>query len=286
MSNRCRVCNHNDLRFVFRIKENNIFKCLKCNFVQVADLPDRGGSRELYGPSYFTSHKYTDYPTLWKENERRLSFMKEFLETRMARILEVGCATGDFIHYAQSEYEMYGFDLSKFAVTIAREKNPNRADKIWCGELEDQSLEQAFFDGICLWDVIEHIWDPLSACRKLLESLKPNGYLFISTPDIEALVPKIMGRYWAFMTPPEHFGFFGHKSLKYMFEDRLQAQIVKFSNRGKWGNVGFILHKIGRVAPFWVPISLLKALQKSFLAKLVVYVPSGDIQYIVVKKRG
>ena len=60
--------------------------------------------------------------------------------------------------------------------------------------------------------------------RKLMGHLKPGGYLVLSTPSIDAPIARAMGRYWAFMTPPEHLGFFSGRSFRRLrFFGRLAA---------------------------------------------------------------
>jgi len=53
----------------------------------------------------------------------------------------------------------------------------------------------------------EHLWDPAIVAKDLLQRLSPGEYLFISTPAIDAPVAKVLGKFWAFMTPPEHLSF-------------------------------------------------------------------------------
>ena len=58
-----------------------------------------------------------------------------------------------------------------------------------------------------MFDTIEHIWNPREVITRLLDNIKPNGYLILSTPDAGSLTAKLLGKRWAFMTPPEHLSF-------------------------------------------------------------------------------
>jgi 2-polyprenyl-3-methyl-5-hydroxy-6-metoxy-1,4-benzoquinol methylase len=47
------------------------------------------------------------------------------------------------------------------------------------------------FDCITLWDVFEHIRNPVPFLQQLAEALEPGGYLFISVPNGRAIPWKI-----------------------------------------------------------------------------------------------
>ena len=218
------------------------------------------------------------------ENRRRLALLKGCGLKSGARILDAGCATGDFLAFARTTFDMWGLDVSEFAVEQARRKNPGIDHQIHAGFVEQQAYSPASFDAIVLWDVLEHLWDPVSTCRSLLDALRPGGYFVISTPNIGAGVARLMGRRWAFMTVPEHLGFFDHRTMTYLLEDRLGLQCVRWQTRGKWANLGFLFYKLNRVFPGWVPDWLIRFLRTGIPAKASLYVPTGDIQYAASRK--
>lgn len=66
----------------------------------------------------------------------------------------------------------------------------------------------------------------------------------------------------------------------------LGMEIVEWSSKGKWANVGFILYKFNRVSDIKIPDKIINIFQTTFLSKWNIYVPTGDIQYVVLKKNG
>jgi SAM-dependent methyltransferase len=155
--------------------------------------------------------------------------------------------------------------------------------QLWVQKEEEYNLPSAFYDVICAWDVIEHLRNPVPTFQKLMKSLKPGGYLFISTPNIGAFIARILGRYWAFMTPPEHLCFFDKQTMSFITEKHLRAKLMGWHTRGKTVNLGFLLYKINRVVPI-IPLKMLKLFQAPPLSRLAIYVPTGDIQYAVIQK--
>jgi hypothetical protein len=86
------------------------------------------------------------------------------------------------------------------------------------------------------------------------------------------------------MTPPEHLSLFSRRSLDFLFEQRLNMHIVRWMSRGKWTNLGFVVYKLGRVMPGIIPEKRVELFNNRSLSKWQVYIPTGDIHYIVIQK--
>lgn len=281
----CRLCQAGHPAVRFRIGRVTVQSCTACGFVQVAERPAAAELRELYSQAYFDHGKYSDAFALRKEHERRLSLLRGCGLRPGARVLDAGCATGDFIA-AAGEYEMWGLDISEFAAEQARRRNPTVADRIHSGPIEDQDYPDGHFDAIVMWDVLEHLWDPAGVCRSMLRILKAGGLLCVSTPNIGASIARIMGRRWAFMTVPEHLGFFDRGTMRMLMEARLGLRLEAWRSKGKWVNCGFFLYKLKRIFPRAIPRLLVEAFRTALLRRLAVYVPTGDIQYAAARKIG
>jgi 2-polyprenyl-3-methyl-5-hydroxy-6-metoxy-1,4-benzoquinol methylase len=278
------VCRSRELASLFEVNGCQLERCARCGFAQVADRPAPEVLEELYSGTYFDSSKYDDDANQRRENERRLAMMSAVGLRTGARVLDAGCATGDFLTAAKNQFEIWGFDVSQDAVAIARELNPDIADRIAAAPAEDVPFEGEQFDAVALWDVIEHVWDPVEIARQLAGRLRPGGYLLMSTPDIGALTARLMGARWAFMTPPEHLGFFSARAFRWMLERELGMETVGSFVAGKWVNVGFLTYKLRRVFPDLVPQRLVSMVQDSLLGRASVYVPTRDIRYITARK--
>ena len=110
-----------------------------------------------------------------KEIFKRLEFIEQQGVLAGGKLLEVGCATGDFLRHAKETYEVWGNDISSFAVDEAKKKNEDISDRITSGLIEAQNYPKESFDVIVMWDVIEHLYDPVDAFKNLLDALKPGG---------------------------------------------------------------------------------------------------------------
>lgn len=280
----CRVCGSDRLAFHFEVRGNLLDRCGRCGFVQVRDQPTAEALAALYGDGYFARGKYDDGFAQRRENQRRLALMERAGVRPGARVLDVGCGPGDFVAAGGQRFDMWGLDVSPAAIEEARRKNPRFAGQLASGFVEDQRFAPGQFDAVVMWDVVEHLWDPLAVLRRLLEWLRPGGVLLLSTPDIGAATARLMGPRWAFMTPPEHLGFFSRRSLEFMLERTLGLATRSSSASGKWSNVGFILYKLGRVFGPVVPARLTEQVRNSPVGRAAVYVPTADIRYVAAAK--
>jgi 2-polyprenyl-3-methyl-5-hydroxy-6-metoxy-1,4-benzoquinol methylase len=279
----CRLCFSPELDLHGLVRGSTLDRCSSCGFVQVRDQPTADQLRELYGSGYFARGKYDQELARQREIERRLLLLRRAGVTPGSRVLDAGCATGDFLAAGSGSYEMWGLDVSAAATEQARAANPELAARISTGFIEDQHFEHAF-DAIVMWDVVEHLWDPRSVLTRLVEHLRPGGTLVLSTPDIGAPVARLMGSRWAFMTPPEHLGFFNQETLRFLLEQVLGLQTTCTEASGKWANLGFLAYKLRRVFPI-VPLGLVERVRDSAFGTTAVYVPTADIRYVAARKR-
>jgi SAM-dependent methyltransferase len=282
----CRLCGSDRLVLHFEVRGNALDRCGRCGFVQVRERPSADALEAMYGETYFARGKYDNGFAQRRENQRRLALMERAAVQPGARVLDVGCGPGDFVAFAGDRFDMWGLDVSPGAIDEARRKNPRVADQLASGFVVVQRYPAGVFDAIVMWDVVEHLWDPLAVLRQLLPCLRPGGALLLSTPDIGAVTARLMGPRWAFMTPPEHLGFFSRRSLRFLLERELGLSTTSSSASGKWANIGFILYKLGRVFGPVVPPRVTDELRNSAVGRTAVYVPTADILYVAAAKPG
>ena len=200
-----------------------VVRCGGCGSSYLAARPDRSEIGAYY-PAEYMPHEWAR-----QSNRRWLSRIdyrygltkrcRAVMRHRApGRILDVGCATGEFLALARElGWEPYGVDLSEHAVRYARE---HWKLDVSVGELEDVACPDGFFDAITLWNVFEHLYDPLESIERMGRLLAPEGVVVLTLPNLGSLDLALFGSAWAGYDVPRHLHVFSLPALRQAFEDR------------------------------------------------------------------
>lgn len=283
MSASCRLCHSPELEPMYVANGYHLVRCKSCDFAQIVEKPDDDALARLYAELHHKHAAFRDSSAATRENQRRVDFVKKFVP-QGATILDAGCASGDFLTEAKESYHVYGVDISQDAIEAAQKRLPELKERLKATKLEELQEVWPQFDAICLWDVIEHLWDPVPVCRDMLKLLKSGGYLFLSTPDMNSCAARIMKNRWAFMIPPLHLCYFSRTSFGLLFSKILPAKILRTAAMGKWTNVTFFFYKLNQIFPKLASTRMVEALSRTALGRLNIYIPTHDILYLAVQK--
>jgi SAM-dependent methyltransferase len=104
-----------------------------------------------------------------------------------ARLLEGGCGLGDKVYFLKkSGYNITGIDSAAKTVEKLHEFMPDL--DIRYGDLAELEFNEGYFDGYWSLGVIEHFYSGYEhITREMFRVLKPNGYLFMTVPDMSPL---------------------------------------------------------------------------------------------------
>jgi SAM-dependent methyltransferase len=212
----CILCNGRHTKRVLVKGSWSIVKCEGCGLVSVSGHHAIGKAKlkDLYDKNYFTGETYNNYIDEYVERARlfnsKFSLLKRHLP-RLGRLLDVGAATGFFLDVARRNgYEVFGIEISEFASAYAREHlNLN----VITGQIENARFPSEYFDIITMWDVLEHLPNPVQALQHARRLLKPSGILVIETLDVNCLNARILRGRWPLYTPPLHLFYFSKTTL-------------------------------------------------------------------------
>lgn len=133
-------------------------------------------------------------------------------------LLDVGCSSGSFILAARDfGVEAEGVEPSSGPARTAIESGL----KVYQGYLNDIRLPEESFDVITLFEVLEHLRDPLNLFKECHRILCSNGLLVIRTGNTDSWTVQYMKGRWKYFSIREHGGhisFFNPVSMRKLAE--------------------------------------------------------------------
>lgn len=256
---RCIVCKVAPRRAFRLTKSAWLWRCPRCGLGWWNWPPFEPAAR--YDRDYFQSTNvtrgYDDYASL-EAGLRRTAHTRLALIRRLIgggterRLLDIGCGTGVFLDAARRNgWSVRGIEVSKYAAAEAR----RRGLPVFCAPLDEVPLQAAAFDCVTLWDVIEHVPDPLNVLCRAAQALRPGGVLALSTGDITSLCARLSGSRWHLFNLPEHLFFFTPACLRAMLQ-RAGCRLRHATREVNWVPVAYLLERLlkltGWSAPRWI----------------------------------
>jgi len=185
-----------------------LLQCQGCGVVFLDPLP----SPEVLAQAYadMEDPSYIEEEGVLRVARSTLLLVEKMLG-RTGRLLDVGCFCGTLLSEAKAKgWEVDGVEPSRWAREKARElfgldiRHPS---------LKAASFPDNTFDVVTAVDVLEHFRYPQEEVQEIRRILRPGGVLYLSTPDVASLMPRILrSRWWGFR--PEHLFYFSRRSLR------------------------------------------------------------------------
>jgi len=141
------------------------------------------------------------------------------------KFLDIGCGNcSRLIKMRNLGWQVTGVELNKKAFNECINHNLN----VFNSTLEDTKFEDNSFDVVYMSHLVEHLANPCEIFEIVNKILKPNGLLYIKTPNRNSLGRKIFGKYWYANDIPRHLFLFSKKSLVNVFK-KLNMNLVYYS---------------------------------------------------------
>jgi 2-polyprenyl-3-methyl-5-hydroxy-6-metoxy-1,4-benzoquinol methylase len=197
-----------------------IVECRRCGLVYTNPRLRADDSEKRYSADYFRNEYLpsvrpppgTDEGQFLDDRFRPSIALLARCGTARGRLLEIGTGAGFFLKAAaRAGWDAHGLELSAEAAAYARDTLG--LDVRQCAA-EEMPFEPGSFDAAAMFEVIEHLRDPMAVIRAARRAVRPGGVLVLSTPNLRALSRWMLGEQWAVLSPVEHLYYFTEHTLE------------------------------------------------------------------------
>lgn len=212
----CPICGCSTSVLVWSEDGWDLEHCAECGVVYLGNPPTPEELDRLYSFESGFHNDLSDGSSDQAGSARRagahFADMVSHSRSTPGSVLDVGCAAGYFLdEVTKRDWVGSGVEFSADTAAVARGRF---GLDITVGTIDavDTSLspEGSGFDAVTMWDVLEHVPDPVHVVRAARGLVAPGGSLWISTPNIGGLFPaaslRVAGRVgkWPHPEPPFH----------------------------------------------------------------------------------
>ncbi len=215
---------------------------------------------------------------VWREKTFRKTLKILNKYAKKGKLLDIGTAGGSFLHVAKQDgWEVYGIEPNKWLCEWGMK---NYGIKINPGTLFDYKYSDNYFDLITLWDVLEHVGDPMKMLCECNRILKKNGILIVNYPDVGSAIARLMKRKWVFLLSV-HLFYFTKNTIRQMLE-KSGFEVIKIKPHIQTLSLGYLAK---RLEPYNKTLSGLSTKLIRFLGLEKFEVPYWLGQTLVVARK-
>ncbi len=232
----------------------DIFQCRACSMVFNEAAP---GAIDVAG-----EYEQVEDPEYLEQREsRRLTFNRELDEIEVVHsvgdLLDVGCYTGFFLECARERgWNVSGVEPSRWAAEYGRDK---LGIDIFNGPIERYDLDRDF-DVVTMWDVLEHVPNPVEVLRLLRSRVRPDGLLVFATHNLDTAVARVLGKHFPLFMEM-HTVHFNNRTMQMLLE-QTGFRLDKKHNQMRAVRLGYLISRLRRfgAAPEKIASTLIRML--------------------------
>lgn len=230
----CPGCLSDKFGYLFEKDSLTIVQCNECDLVYVNPVFDNDKYIELYKSENYQeivkqlgeeSHEYRKR----RFGKERIDVIEKYHNSELSKsLLEIGCSTGFVLEEAAERgWDAVGVELNPSAVDFGNKRGLTIINK----PLEQIKFTRKF-SAIALYDVLEHLIDPIHLLETLREALEPGGKIYVYVPNFNSASKQLLGVKNAhFIWPSHHLTYFTPKTLK-QFLERKQFKVFHWETQG------------------------------------------------------
>ncbi len=251
-------------------------RCDACGLVRSDPVADSNVLAQLYAESSFDygaelRNLAVTYGTYLKRVDR-------YVPAKDGAVLEIGCGNGFVLAEAkrQGYRDVRGVEPSRAAIDSAPDEIRGQ---IVCSMMVPGLFPSDHFDAVCLFQVLDHILDPVKLLQTCREILKPGGVLLCLNHNVEAISARLM-KSRSPIIDIEHTYLYSPATMGRLLE---KSGFQVRENRQVWNR--YSLRYVSQLMPLpsGVKRRLIGAAESSSLGRASFWIPLGNLYSIAQK---
>ncbi len=229
-------------------------------------------------------YQQVEDPMYERELEGRLTTFRrnlKLVETfcKPGTVLDIGAGMGVFLHLAQlNGWIVNGIEPSRWSAQKAEELY---GLQINIGGYNLAPKIHTQLDVVTMWDVIEHVSDPLDTLQVCNQVLKPGGKLIFSTVDAGSAYARITGKAWPWLMKMHLYYFDRGTMAAYLRKAGFQTLQIRTYRHTISAN--YLAYKLRAIGGAWLPIAA-ELLNTRMLSGRQITFALGDFMEVVAAK--
>jgi 2-polyprenyl-3-methyl-5-hydroxy-6-metoxy-1,4-benzoquinol methylase len=192
---RCLLCQSRECIEFLRLEDYVLFECKSCGLVSaninISDLK----KKDVYNEDANIKDTIREIVATYDYRKKtyaaeRVAYIKEKIfdiPAKKLNVLDVGCGPGYFIDYLRDIGIKYkGLEMAQFLIDLCRERG------LYVSKNNISQEPDNSYNLVTLFDVLEHLDEPLPFFEELNRKLCKGGYVLAYTPNIHSLAFYLM----------------------------------------------------------------------------------------------
>ncbi len=227
----CQNCSSN---YTNTFIKEDILTLVKCNDCGLITKPDVHFLYENLGKNYYNQLNFDRS----KEAKEIVNVINKHIQNSgHLNLIEIGCGTGSLLAaLREHKINVFGFEPSAIACQIAAARYNLHTIK------NEYFLKNTFGvvpDVILLYDVIEHLEDPLPIFQNIKKNMDQHTIIVIKSGDPYSFNAQLYPARWHYYRSDQHVKFYSKSSLDILASNAGMQQIKYYRCRHAYGGIAF-----------------------------------------------
>lgn len=266
-----------DLNLHMSDKQFTLVRCDSCKLVFLSPQPTTDELTQYYPtdyPPYVREYAVFSDSTIYRLVQRITQKIRRknihplttksspSIDMSIRCVLDFGCGSGGNLLQLQTQHphwKLVGFDIA----SNTKITNIGNGITIINGTIDllSKHIEKNSLDAINMFNVLEHLNNPVETLTELISYLKHGGEIIIEVPNIDSVKFKVFGKYFSSLDIPRHLFHFSPITLARLCTMcGLEVQTVRLNGSSKstlrsiYNLLGIRKKKLGPIAYTFINI--------------------------------